>query len=324
VQYLFHAQIPVPWLLEDILTLAVTLLVSIYLIQKSKHPTVALLEGFAFVLLYASIYENFAVTQGWYVYGRSLLMIGDVPLSVPLIEVDIVITTLWLLEDLEIPNWCKPFIVGLFGMLQDFSLDPVAARQIFTVQNATSGRWTWILEPGMVNIDNIPVYNFSGWMLILGYATVFLLIGRWWFKQSGYKPLVGYLYPFVSVLLALITLVTPLSPLLLWLGPFYQKGSQAEWFLLAFHLCLPTCLLAILWRGRMKRAIMPGNDLPVFAVILLFHLADLLFAISAGLTNLLWLIVSVSLVHAALLWLIWFAGTAAGATPRAATFLFEP
>jgi len=34
----------------------------------------------------------------------------------------------------------------------------------------------------MVNIYNIPVYNFSGWMLILAYATIFILIGRWWFK----------------------------------------------------------------------------------------------------------------------------------------------
>ncbi len=218
MQYLFDTQIPTPWLLADILALAITMLVLIFIIQKSRHPVVALLEGFAFVFLYASIYENFAVVQNWYVYGRSLLMIGDVPLSVPLIEMDVLITALWLLERMEIPNWCKPFIVGLFGMLQDFSIDPVAVRQVYTVQNVTSGRWTWLLDPGMVNIYNVPVYNFPGWMLILAYVTAFLLIGRWWFKRSGHRTVVGYVYPFLAILLALVTLITPLSRFLLWLG----------------------------------------------------------------------------------------------------------
>ena len=324
MQYLFHTPIPAAWLLEDVLTLAITLLIFIFVIQKSKHPVVALLEGFAFVCLYASIYENFAVVQGWYVYGKSLLMIGDVPLSVPLIEMDVVITTLWLLEKMGIPNWCKPFIVGFFGMLQDLSMDPVAVRQVFTVQNVTSGRWSWILQAGMVNIYNIPVYNFSGWMLILGYATIFILTGRWWFKRSGYKPAVGYAYPFLAILLALITLVTPLSQFLLWLGPFYQKGSQAEWIMLGFHLSLPTILLAVFWRGQMKQAVTLKNDLPIFAVIILFHLADILFAVSAGFTEILWLILSVSLVHTILLGLICHAGTKAKEVPTSTTPLFEP
>ena len=324
MQYLFHTQIPIPWLLEDVLTLAITLLIFIFVIQKSKHPVVALLEGFAFVFLYASIYENFAVVQGWYVYGKSLLMIGDVQLSIPLIEMDVVITTLWLLEKMEIPTWCKPFIVGLFGMLQDFTIDPVAVRQVFTVQSVTSGRWSWILQAGMVNIYNIPVYNFSGWMLILAYATIFILIGRWWFKRSGYKPAVGYAYPFLAILLALITLVTPLSQLMLWLGPFFQKGSQAEWAMLGFHLIVPTMLLAVFWRGRMKQAVTLKNDLPIFAVIILFHLADILFAISAGFTNILWLILSVSLIHIALLGLIWYAGIKVRDIRVTSTLLSEP
>ena len=98
MQYLFQHPMPVPWLLADILTILVTLLVGIFIVRKSKHPVVAMLECFGFVFLYASIYENFAVVQGWYVYGRSLLMVGDVPLSVPLIEMDVLVTGLWLLE----------------------------------------------------------------------------------------------------------------------------------------------------------------------------------------------------------------------------------
>lgn len=108
MQYLFHTPIPTPWLLADILTLAVSLLVITSVIRKSQHPVSLLLEAFAFVFLYASVFENFAVVQGWYVYGESYLMVGDVPLSVPLIEMDVFIVGLWLLQKMEIPTWCKP------------------------------------------------------------------------------------------------------------------------------------------------------------------------------------------------------------------------
>jgi hypothetical protein len=67
MQYLFDTPIPVPWLLADLLTLAITVLVMVFVVRKSKHPVAILLEAFAFVLLYASVYENFAVVQGWYI-----------------------------------------------------------------------------------------------------------------------------------------------------------------------------------------------------------------------------------------------------------------
>ena len=309
MQYLFQNQIPIPWLLADLLTLFVSLWLLVFVIKRSKYPVVILLEAFAFVFLYASIFENFAVVQGWYVYGRSLLMIGDVPLSVPLIEVSVLVTGLWLLEKMHIPEWCKPFIVGLFGMLQDFSLDPIAVRQIFNSQQVTSGRWTWLIEPWMVNIYDIPVYNFPGWMLIMLYASIFILLGRWWFKRSGYKPVVGYIYPFVSIFLALIAMVSPLSQFLLWLAPFGTKGSNAEWIMLAFHLGFPLILLAIFWRGRMKYSLTLKDDYPILAIPVIFHISDILFTLSNGSYNVLWLVLLSSIVHLTLLALVFYTGT---------------
>jgi hypothetical protein len=308
MQYLFDTPIPIPWLLADLFTLLVTLLVVVFIVQKSKHPVTILLESFAFVFLYASIYENFAVVQGWYVYGHSLLMVGDVPLSVPLLEVDVLVTVLRLLEKMEIPVWCKPFIAGLFGMLQDFSLDPYTVRQVFTVNGLTSGRWTWLLPRGAVNIYSVPVYNFPGWMLIMFYATVFILLGRWWYSRSGYKPVVGYVYPFLMIFLALLTMVSPLSQFLLWLAPFFTKGSNGEWIMLGFHLLFPTILLVVFWRGRMKYPLTLKEDLPVFAVIVLFHLSDILFTVAGGYNEILWLILLGSAVHWMLLGWFYAAG----------------
>jgi hypothetical protein len=322
MQYLFGHPMPVPWLLADILTILITLLVVVFIVRKSRHPVAVLLESFAFVFLYASVYENFAVVQGWYVYGRSLLMIGDVPLSVPLIEVDVLVTVLWLLEKMEIPTWCKPFIAGLFGMLQDFSLDPYTVRQVFTVDGSTSGRWSWLLPQGAANIYGVPVYNFPGWMLIMFYASIFILLGRWWYKRSGYKPVVGYVYPFLMIFMALLTMVSPLSQFLLWLAPFFTKGSNSEWIMLAFHLLVPSILLAVLWRGRMKHPVTLKEDLPAFAVIIGFHLADILFTVAGGYYQILWLILLASLVHFGLLGLIYFSGKKAYSMKE--EFLFEP
>jgi hypothetical protein len=260
------------------------------------------------VILYASVYENFAVVQGWYIYGHSLLTIGDVPLSVPLLEMDVLVTVLWLLEKMEIPVWCKPFIAGLFGILQDFSLDPYTVRQVFTVGGLTSGRWTWLLPEGAANIYTVPVYNFPGWTLIMFYASVFILLGRWWYRRSGYKPVIGYIYPFLMIFLALLTMVSPLSQFLLWLAPFFTRGSNGEWIMLGFHLLSPIILLAVFWRGRMKYPVTVKEDLPVFAVIVLFHLSDILFTIAGGYTEVLWLILLASVLHCALLGLICAAG----------------
>ena len=322
MRYLFQHPMPIPWLLADILTILVTLLVGIFVVRKSHHPVVAILECFGFVFLYAGIYENFAVVQGWYVYGRSLLMLGDVPLSVPLLELDVLVTGLWLLEKMEIPVWVKPFVVGLFGMLQDFSLDPLTVRQVHTVNGLTSGRWTWLLSHGVANIYNVPIYNFSGWMLIMLYASAFYLLGRWWFRRSGYKPVVGTVYPFLATFLALLTMISPLSQFLLWLGPFFTKGSDAEWVMLAFQLVLPTVLLALFWKGRLKSPITLKDDLPIFAVVVLFHLSDLFFTIAAGFNSILWLIVLVSLVHFSLLGWICLSGRKYS-LPKG-EFLFEP
>ncbi len=305
MKHLFHTPIPMPWLLMDILTLLITLVVVLVVVRKSRHPTAILLECFSFVFLYASIFENFAVVNQWYVYGRSFLMIGDVPLSVPLIEMDVLVVGLWLLKKMDIPNWCKPFVMGLLGMLQDLSLDPVAVRQVFTTQGVATGRWTWLLQPGMVNIYDIPVYNFPGWMLIMMYAAVYILIGRWWFKRSGYKPLVGYVYPLAALVLALATMVSPLSQVLLWLAPFFTKGSSAEWVMFGFHLAFPTALLIVLWKGKMKHPLTFQGDLPIWAVTVLFHLADILGAILGGYNEVIWLVVLSSLAHVALLVLVY-------------------
>ena len=300
LDYIFLEPFPWTWMVQDIIALLLSLLVLAFIIKRNKHPVVSILEFFAFVFLYASIYENAAIVMGLYSYGRSFVMIGFVPASVPLIEACVLITGFWFLEKTSLPGWAKPPIIGLFGMLQDFSLDPLAVRQVYTVAGVTSGRWNWLIASTDVNILKIPVFNFPGWMLIMLYGATCLLIGRWWYRKSGYRLVVGLVYPFLATIAALLLMISPISNLLLWLGPVFQKGSAIEWVLLAFHLAVPSALLVFLWRGRMTQRF-TREDLPIFIVPTVLHLSDILFTLIGGFSEILWIVLLASLAQTALL-----------------------
>jgi hypothetical protein len=302
---LFVEPFPLDWLIQDVIALLLAVFILAFIMRREKRPWIVLLELFAFVFLYASVYENAAIVMGLYSYGRSLVMIGFVPASVPIIEAGVLITGIWFLEKTSLPKWAWPPIIGLFGMLQDFSLDPLAIRQVHTVGEVTSGRWNWLINPATnANILKIPVFNFPGWMLIMFYGATCLLIGRWWYQKSGYRPLVGYAYPFIAMFAALLLMISPISQLLLWLGPVFQKGQSIEWVLLAFHLLIPTALLIFLWRGKMTGRF-TMDDCPVFIFPTVLHLSDILFTVLGGFSEILWIVLLASAIQSALLLFAW-------------------
>lgn len=223
---IFLEPIPWEWLVGDVLVLSLFVLMFVYIIKRETHPIPRVLEIFAFVFIYASVYENAAGVMGLYDFGRSYIMIGSIPASIPLIEVMVLITGFWILEKTKFPEWTKPPIIGLFGMLQDFSLDPLAIRQISSLREHISGRWNWLIQAGDPNILDVPVFNFPGWMLIMLYSAACLLLGRWWYCKSGYKRIVGVVYPIIAMIAALLLMVSPLSNFLLWLEPFFKKPAM--------------------------------------------------------------------------------------------------
>jgi hypothetical protein len=297
------------WVLQDALIILVAVIVTAYIIKKEEHPVQILLELLCFTLLYAAIFENFATLMGWYNYGKSLIMVGNVIITVPVIEYLVVYTTLRLLRTMQIPTWCKPFIVGFSGMLFDFSLDPVSVRLIYSTLEGTIGRWTWYIGANDVNIYNVPVYNFLGWVLLCGYGAAFILLGRWWFTKSNYSKKVGYTYPILAMLGALVTLMSPLSNFLLWAEPFFIKGSVGEWLMLTVHFILPLTILAVFWRGRMKQRLSLKDDYPIFLVLILFHISDIIVAVVFGFVEILWLQLLFTAIQTSLILLVYYRGT---------------
>jgi hypothetical protein len=123
-----------------------------------------------------------------------------------------------------------------------------------------------------------------------------MLLCLWWHRKSGYRPLVGYLYPVLAMLLALATLVSPLSKFLLWLEPLLSKGSFGEWIMLGIWFAVPAAILVFVWRGRMKARLSWRNDWPLPVILVGAPLVHLFFTLAGGHFEVLWLVAASTVV----------------------------
>jgi len=260
------------WVIMDIIVLLLGVYTIGFILKHEEHPKQILLEILCFIFLFAGVYENMASVMGWYGFGKSIVMIFNVPLTVPLIEALFTYAGIRFLKELKIPSWAVVVMCGVFGVLGDLTLDPLALAQV----RGGIGRWSWFIEQGDVNFFGAPVYNYSGWFLICGIGSLFMLLGRHWHKKSGYSKAVGLVYPPLCFLGALTVMVSPLSSLLLWLGPWGLRGSNTEYVMFTAMFVLFAIVL-IIWRGRMRDT-WNRKDTAVFPVVFgVFYLTNLIF-----------------------------------------------
>jgi hypothetical protein len=88
---------------------------------------------------------------------------------------------------------------------------------------------------------------------------------------------------------ALGAMMSPLSRFLLWLAPFFTKGSVGEWIMPTVFLIMPTLILIVYWRGRMKGKFLFKENYPIFLVLIGLHISDVLFSIMYGFVDVLWM-----------------------------------
>jgi hypothetical protein len=260
------------WVAMDVVVLLLAVYTVGFILQREEHPKQILLELFCFIFLFAGVYENMASVMGWYGFGRSIVMIFNVPITVPLIEALFTYAGIRFLSRLQMPKWAVVVMCGIFGVLADLTLDPLALAQV----RGDIGRWSWYIEPGDVNFFGAPVYNYSGWFLICGIGSLFILLGRRWHEQSGHSRVVGLVYPPLCFLGALAVMVSPLSSFLLWLGPWGQRGSATEYVMFSAMFVLYAVILAV-WRGRVRGG-WSHASVAVFPVVFgVFYLTNLVF-----------------------------------------------
>ncbi|MCL2757517.1 MAG: hypothetical protein FWD43_05515 [Coriobacteriia bacterium] len=269
------------WVIQDAVIILLAVVAIGFVLKHEKKPIPILLEFFCFIFLYAAVYENFATVTGWYGYGQSLIMVFNVPMTVPIIEYLFVYVTLRFCRKIRIPTWATPFFVGAFGVLADIPLDPLSMQQVAISNDVLIGRWTWFISAADASVMEVPIYNFTGWMLLCGYAAAFLLLGRHWFQKSGENRIVGILYPPLCMLAGLVVMCSPLSSFLLWLGPWFTKGGWTEYLMLG--LCFAALIvLLVAWRGRMRKRLTWKDEWIILIVFGVFHLTVLVFGLIGG------------------------------------------
>ena len=75
------------WVIQDLLIYAIGIITILFIIEKEPHPDVIILEMICFCLMDAAVYENLATYIGLYGYGQSLIMVWNVPLSIPIVGI---------------------------------------------------------------------------------------------------------------------------------------------------------------------------------------------------------------------------------------------
>jgi len=310
------------WFFQDLIVLLLAAAVIAFILRHDKHPGVALLEFAAFVFLYAGVYENFATVVGLYRFGRSFVMLFNVPISVPILEFLVVYASLRLGRATRLPVWTLPVFAGGMGILMDLVLDPLALSQRANTNEGVTGRWSWLIQRGDVNVFGAPIYNYSGWMLLCGLGAAFLLLGRWWFRRSGENPLVGAVYPVLSMLAALVALVC-LGGFALWLAPFYARGGMNEYAVFVFWLAAFLAVV-IAWRGRMRRRLDWRSDWAVPLVFAALQGSNLVFLVLGGRWQILALAAPVIAIQWALAGLAFVRARSLPPTPAAPPPALEP
>lgn len=265
---------PVTWLLAEVLVLVLFLACVVHATrQPAATNTVMVLLGF---VLFASIFENIGVASGRYAYDQHrLALVGLVPVEVVVLEAVIFYAAWQLCKYLQIPWWGAPFVIGLFAMLQDLTIDPVAINDRYLYAGVLSGQWQW---PHIYDgaFFGIPYYNFSGWY----WFTVAYVFGAQavdWLTRRTRQGWLLYVYPLAATLAALAVLLA-FGRLFVDGSVFFGANSRTgEIIVLLLNAGLATFILL-----RYQRFTTPFNlraDWLLLAVPIALHLYDLIMAV---------------------------------------------
>lgn len=216
----------------------------LHAVKKDIGKLSYLIGGLLFGLLLE--YVNVNADMG-YVYGGFAVMFGKAPLNIPLcvgVGWGIIIYTARLFTDgLRLPLWASVCLDALLALSIDASMDAVAYRLHM---------WTWNWQDSGLNSltaewFGIPYGNFSGWLYVVFYYSLFnRLLERWLTGNGKAVGIKQAVIPLLSVLLSQAGLwVTMVN-----IGGFLRQHGVTDGIRLLCTLLLLGAVVAINWRKR--------------------------------------------------------------------------
>src|SRR5579872_297799 len=153
-------------------------------------------------VLYGLTLEILTIAQlHSYQYGRFLIMLGPVPLSVAVGWGIILYSAMAFADSLAFPSWAAPALVGLLGLNIDLTMDAVAIRL---------NMWHWLDYAGNQEWFGVPYAIFYSWFIVLCSCSALLWLVRPLTVRPGWRgPLaaLGALLGSVVILILLDELV---------------------------------------------------------------------------------------------------------------------
>ncbi|MCK5735251.1 MAG: hypothetical protein KAH21_02185 [Spirochaetaceae bacterium] len=285
-EILEYLSTPLTWAFTEILAIALFFYCLADILKKNEGNSrlFRVFELFGFIV-YAGIFENIGVIGNIYNYSLNrLLMVGTVPLSILMLEAVIFYSALRFAEIRGIPKWAIPLMVGMLGVLQDLTIDPVAVFDLHLVEGVMEGRWNWTVNYKDM-LFGIPFFNYTGWFLLMFYYSIFIQLGRWIYEKSGQRFIAGISYVLLSPIAGVLLIVSPITRFLMFLDPLFPMftNRSAELYMLSFA-ALISILIVI--RFRKKSGMRSFKDDPVVWLIpIILHAYDIILAFSLQITT---------------------------------------
>ncbi|MFW9942779.1 MAG: carotenoid biosynthesis protein [Candidatus Thorarchaeota archaeon] len=134
----------------------VFILAFIHAMFDGKDNLVQRVLMLATLFFYGILLEYIGITSGHHYYAvEPIMILGVVPLSIPLAWVGIIYSAMIIGERLELSLWNRILTTTLLALSLDWGMDPIAVEL---------GLWTWTYEGG--SFFGVPSYNFAGWFFI--------------------------------------------------------------------------------------------------------------------------------------------------------------
>lgn len=218
-----------------------------------------------FALVFGVFLEWMTIQQlEAYHYGEFFLMLDGAPICIGLGWAVIIYSGMEFVKQLQMPDYARPFLVGLLALNLDLAMDAIAIRL---------GFWHWVIDLNQ-QWFGVPWGNFWAWFIVVVSYSGFL----YWFRHKlSQKPSrwLQWVYPLFAFLGA--TLILAITNYI-----FAYVFSETE---LVSALSMSLIILTgavVLYVVKPKFKENAQFDKTIFMVPLTFHLFFTFFGFAAG------------------------------------------
>lgn len=176
----------------EILTLSLFLACLWHAFRQSRQKVLEIIFAFVFgvFLEWMTIQQLEA-----YHYGDFFLMLDGAPICIGLGWAVIIYSGMEFVRNLEMPDFARPFLVGLLALNLDLAMDAVAIRL---------GFWHWMIDLNQ-QWFGVPWGNFWAWFIVVVSYSAFI----YWFRHKlsqRNSSVLEWIYPLISFLGAVLVL----------------------------------------------------------------------------------------------------------------------